>query len=126
MRAHPASAARLELREGVVRLSADTLLTVNESTMRGERVETTLFLEQGRVWVHLTTGRPHAFTVETAGAIATVEDTQFSVQSADGRTLVSVVEGTVGLSAREQTVVVSAGQQAEAAPGQRSGTREVH
>jgi len=118
VRTHVDSSARLELLEGIVRLSAETVLMVKESATRGERLMTTLFLDSGRLWVNLTTDNPHAFTVETGSAVAAVRDTQFSVQVADGRTLVSVAQGEVELTAQEQTMVVFAGQQTEATSGQ--------
>jgi hypothetical protein len=118
VRTHADSAAWLELLEGNVRLSAETLFTVVESATQGGKLMTTLFLDRGRVWVHLTTGKPHAFTVETASAAAAVRDTRFSVQVVDGQTLVSVADGAVELTAQEQTVIVSAGQQAEVDAGQ--------
>ena len=105
------SRARLELLEGIVRLSADTVFTVKESVTRRGRALTTLSLQEGRLWVSLTTGRPHEFTVETGNTVAAVRDTRFSVEVAAGETLVSVAEGQVVLTAQEQSVTVAADQQ---------------
>jgi hypothetical protein len=113
-----ASSARLELLEGVVRLSADSLFTVKESVTRQGKLLTTLFLQAGRLWVHVATDRPHEFTVETGNSIAAVRDTRFSVKVADGETLLSVAVGEVKLTAQEQSVTVAAGQQATVKPDQ--------
>lgn len=111
------SAAQLEMLEGVVRLSADSIFTVKESTTRQGSLVTTLFLEEGRLWLHLTSDEPHEFTVETGSAVAAVRDTHFSVRVGPSQTtLVSVAEGKVELQAQEQTVIVTAGQQATVAP----------
>jgi hypothetical protein len=112
------SSARLELSEGVVRLSANSLFTVKQSTTRRGKPMTTLFLQEGRLWIHLTTGQPHEFAVETGNAVAAVRDTRFSVKVADGKTFVSVAEGEVELTAQEQSVTVSTGQQARVEPNQ--------
>ena len=106
------SSARLELLEGVVRLSASSIFTVKESTARQGKLLTTLFLTEGRLWVNLTTDQPHEFSVETSNAVAAVRDTRFSVRVADGETLVSVAEGEVELTAQGQSVTVATGQQA--------------
>jgi FecR protein len=106
------SRARLEMPEGMVRLAADTVFTVKESVTRGGRAQTTVSLQEGRLWVNLTAGQSHEFTVEAGGAVAAVRDTRFSVQVSAGETLVSVVEGQVELTAQEQSVTVAAGQQA--------------
>jgi len=112
------SAARLQLLEGVVRLSAESIFTVKESATRQGKLVTALFLESGRLWAHLMTDRPHEFTVETGSAVAAVRDTRFSVRVADGETLLSVAEGQAVLMAQEQSVMVVAGQQAMVKPGQ--------
>ena len=118
VRTGSASSARLELLEGVVRLTAETLFTVKESTTRQERLETTLFLQEGRLWLHLASDEPHEFTVETGNAVAAVRDTHFSVRvDPDQTTLVSVAKGEVELRAQEQTVIVTAGEQATVEPG---------
>jgi len=119
VRTGAASSAQLELLEGVVRLSADSLFTVKESTTRQGRLQTTLFLRLGRLWAHLTSDQPHEFTVETGTAVAAVRDTRFSVEvSPNQRTLVSVADGEVVLTAQEQSVTVTTGQQATVEPGQ--------
>ncbi|MCD6553616.1 MAG: FecR domain-containing protein, partial [Anaerolineae bacterium] len=78
------SSARLELLEGAVRLSAESVFTVEKSTTRQGKLVTTLFLQEGRLWAHLTAGRPHEFTVETNSAVAAVRDTRFSVKVTNG------------------------------------------
>jgi hypothetical protein len=110
------SSARLELLEGIVRLSGDSVFTVKKSTTREGRLATTLFLEHGRLWAHLASNQSHEFTVETGHAVAAVRDTRFSVQVTDGTTLVSVAEGETTLTAQEQTVTVKAGEQATVEP----------
>jgi hypothetical protein len=112
------SSARVELLEGLVRLSADSIFTVKESVTRQGTLLTTLFLQEGRLWVHLTSDQPHEFTVETGNAVAAVRDTHFSVRVADGETLVSVAEGEVELTAQEQRVTVAAEEQATVEPDQ--------
>jgi len=118
VRTGTASSARLELAEGVVRLSADSLFTLKQSATRRGKATTALFLREGRLWVHLTADGPHAFAVETGNAVATVRDTRFSVKVADGGTLLSVAAGEVELAAQEQSVTVSTGQQARVEPDQ--------
>jgi len=110
------SSARLELLEGIVRLSADSVFTVKKSTTHEGKLVTTLFLEHGRLWAHLTSDRSHEFTVETRNAVAVVRDTRFSVKVADETTLVSVAEGEATLTAQGQTVTVKAGEQATVEP----------
>jgi hypothetical protein len=117
VRTGAASSARLELLEGMVRLSADSVFTVKKSTTHQDRLVTTVFLEQGRLWAHLTSDQPHEFTVETGSAVAAVRDTRFSVRVTDGETLLSVAEGEAVLTAQEQSVTVAAGQQATVEPG---------
>jgi hypothetical protein len=112
------SSARLELLEGIVRLSADSIFTVKESVTRQGTLLTTLFFQEGRLWVHLTSDRPHEFTVETGNAAAAVRDTHFSVRVADGETLLSVAAGKVELTAQEQSVTVAAEEQAIVEPDQ--------
>jgi len=112
VRTGAASSARLELPQAVVRLAADTIFTVKKSVTQGDKLLTTLFLEDGRLWANLTAGQPHEFTVETGNAVAAVRDTRLSVWVTETQTLVSVAEGTVTLTAQEQSVDVVAGQQA--------------
>ena len=106
-----ASSTRLELLEGMVRLSADSIFTVKESVTRQGKLLTTLLLEEGRLWVNLMTEQPHEFTVETGNAVAAVRDTRFSVKVVAGETLVSVAKGEVVLTAQERSVIVATGQQ---------------
>jgi hypothetical protein len=106
------SSARLELLEGIVRLSGDSVFTVKKSTTQEGKLVTTLFLGEGRLWAYLTSDQPHEFTVETGSAVAAVRDTRFSVKVTDGTTFVSVAEGETMLTAQGQTVTVKAGEQA--------------
>jgi hypothetical protein len=125
VRTGPASSARLELLEGVVRLAADTLFTVKECTIRQDRLVATLFLQEGRLWAHLTADQPHQFTVETASAVAAVRDTHLSVKVApDQTTLVSVAKGAVVLTAQGESVTVAAGEQATVTSGRPPGPPE--
>jgi oligopeptide transport system substrate-binding protein len=125
VRTRAESSAQLELLEGVVRLSADSVFTVKESATREGRLETSLFLEKGRVWAHLTTDQPHEFRVETPSAVAAVRDTHFSVEvGEDQRTRVSVAEGEVEVTAQGESVTVVAGQQTIVEPGQPPGPPE--
>jgi hypothetical protein len=117
VRTGAASSARIELLEGLVRLSADSIFTVKRSATRQGKLATTLFLQEGRLWAHLAPDQPHEFTVETGNAIAAVRDTRFSVRVADGETLLSVAEGEAVLTAQEQSVTVAALQQTTAKPG---------
>jgi hypothetical protein len=119
VRTGPASYARLELLEGIVRLAAESIFTVRESTTRQDRLVTRLFLQEGRLWAHVTTDQPHDFSVETASAVAAVRDTRFSVRVAlNQATLVSVAEGEAVLTAQGVSVTVVAGNQAIVDPGQ--------
>jgi hypothetical protein len=118
VRTGAASAARIELLEGLVRLSADSIFTVKKSATRQGKLVTTLSLQEGRLWAHLAPGQPHEFAVETGSAVAAVRDTDFSVRVADGETLLSVAKGEVVLTAQEQSVTVAALQQATVEPGQ--------
>jgi hypothetical protein len=118
VRTGAASSARLELLEGVVRLAAESLFTVKESATRQGKLVTSLFLQEGRLWAHLTTSQPHEFSVETASAVAAVRDTRFSIMDSDQTTLVSVAEGEVVVTAQGVSVTVVAGQQVIVKPGQ--------
>jgi hypothetical protein len=124
VRTGAASSARMELLEGLVRLSAESVFTVKESVTRQGTLVTTLFLQEGRLWVRLMPDQPHEFTVETGNAVAAVRDTRFSVRVADGETLLSVADGEAVLIAQEQSVTVTAGQQATVEPGQPPGRPE--
>ena len=117
VRTGAASSAQLDLQEGTVRLSAETIFTVKESSTQRGTLLTTILLQEGRLWAKLTTDDPHVFTVQTSSAAAVVRDTHFTVREANGETLVSVAEGKVELTAQKQTVVISAGQQASVKPG---------
>ena len=112
-----ASSAQLDLQEGTVRLSAETIFTVKESSTQRGTLLTTILLQEGRLWAKLTTNEPHVFTVQTSSAAAVVRDTHFTIRVVNGETLVSVADGEVELTAQKQTVVVSAGQQASVEPG---------
>ena len=118
VRTGAASSARIELLEGLVRLSADSIFTVKNSATRQGKLVTTLSLQEGRLWAHLAPGQPHEFTLETGSAVAAVRDTDFSVRVTDGETLLSVAKGEVVLMAQEQSVTVAALQQATVEPGQ--------
>jgi hypothetical protein len=118
VRTGAASSARLQLLEGTVRLSAETVFTLKESATRQDKLVTSLSLQQGRLWAYLTTDQPHEFVIETGTAVAAVRDTRFSVRVDGGETLLSVAEGTAVLTAQGQSVTVSAGQQAVARLGQ--------
>ena len=121
---HAGSAARLELAEGSVRLSAQTAVVLAERAARGRGRSTKFLLDGGRLWVDLAPGTPHVFTVQVGSAAVVARGTRFSVQLVDGRTRVSVAEGEVELTVQEQTVVVSAGQEAEAQAGQLPSSAE--
>ena len=108
------SAAQLAMLEGTVRLSSDTVFTVKQSQTSQDVLRTTVGLENGRLWVNLNTDQTHEFAIETGSAVATVRDTYFSVQIADGQTLLSVAEGEATLTAQETSVTVTAGEQAVA------------
>lgn len=113
------SSARLQLLAGTVRLWAETIFTVKEEAFQKSGLVTTLSLQSGRLWAHVTTDQPHEFIVETASAVAAVRDTHFSVKlDPDQTTLVSVAEGEVLLTAQGKHVTVMAGQQATVKPGQ--------
>jgi len=112
------SSARMELLEGIVRVSADSIFTVKESVTRRGTLLTKLFLQEGRLWTRLEPDQPHEFTVETGNAVAAVRDTHFSVRVADGETLVSVAQGEVELTAQEQSVTVTKEEQATVKPDQ--------
>ena len=118
VRTGAASSAQVALLEGIVRLASQSVFTVKGSTTRQGTLETTLFLEEGRLWAHLTTAQEHEFTVETGNAVAAVRDSHFSVEVTAGSTFVSVAAGRVELTAQGQSVVVAAGQQTTAEPGQ--------
>ena len=118
VRTQAASSARLELLEGTVRLSADSIFTVKKSATRQGKVVTTLSLQEGRLWAHLAPDQPHEFTVETGNAVAAVRDTHFSVQVAGGATFLSVARGEVELTAQEQSVTVADLQETVVEPGQ--------
>ncbi len=113
------SSARLELLEGVVRLAAETLFTVKESTTHQEKLVTTLLLSVGQLWANLTTDQTHEFTVETASAVVAVRDTCFGVKvEPDQTTFVSASDGEVVVTAQGVSLTLAPGQQAMVEPGQ--------
>jgi len=113
------SSARLELLEGIVRLAAETLFTVKESTTHQEKLVTTLFLSVGQLWANLTTNQPHEFTIETASAVVAVRDTCFGVNvEPDQTTFVSASDGEVVVTAQGVSLTLAPGQQAVVEPGQ--------
>ena len=109
--------AEVSLPEGTVNLSANTIFTVKESETRDGIFSTRLTLGAGRLWINLDTDQTHEFFIETGSAIAAVRDTRFTVRIENGQTLVSVAEGKATLTSETESVVVAAGEQAVAEPG---------
>ena len=108
------SSARINLEDGVVRVAANSVFTVQQYQKQDDNRLVHFLLEAGRVWVHLDEPviEPSVFEIETATGIAAVRDTRYSVQiDADGMMLVSVDQGKAVVSAQGTSVIVRAGQQ---------------
>ena len=104
------SAAQLDF-AGEVRVSLDSETSVQITSLSSVR------LVSGRlfVWVEIKGTR---FAVTTPQAEAEVRGTEFCVDSrAEGRTIVTVVEGVVALSTKQGAVDVGAGLQSHAEAG---------
>jgi len=108
------SSARINLEDGVVRVAANSVFTVQQYQKQEDNRLVHFLLEAGRVWVHLDEPviEPSVFEIETTTGIAAVRDTRYSVQiDADGMMLVSVDQGKAVVSAQGTSVIVRAGQQ---------------
>ncbi|HHS96541.1 MAG TPA: hypothetical protein ENK08_01355 [Chloroflexi bacterium] len=113
--AKEASTARVGLEEGMVRVAPNTIFTFAQPDPDTVR----LTMQEGQVWVNVEGLRPgETFEVETPAAVASVRGTRFSVRTTpDGGTTVSVLEGTVTVSAAGVEVEVKAGQEVAVPPG---------
>jgi len=118
------SSARINLEDGVVRVAANSVFTVQQYQKQEDNRLVHFLLEAGRVWVHLDEPviEPSVFEIETTTGIAAVRDTRYSVQiDADGMMLVSVDQGKAVVSAQGTSVIVRAGQQVTVLKGQSPG-----
>lgn len=80
------------------------------------RTASRLSVLTGRIFVWIIGARP--LEIGTAGAIACAKSTQFIVEADEaGRTMLTVIEGSVEFSNEAGTVMVAANQQSTAAPG---------
>lgn len=114
--AKEASTARLQLAQDLVRVAPNTIFTFSEPGANALQVD----LQQGQLWLNIQGLQPGAsFEVTTPAASASVRGTRFSVRvGADGRTVVSVVDGSVAVTGQGQEVIVNPYQQTSIDTGQ--------
>ena len=114
--AKEASTARLRIDEELVRVAPNTIFTFQQPDDQTLQIN----LQEGQMWLNVTGLQPgETLQVETPSAVASVRGTRFSVRvDADGRTVTSVLEGSVVLSAESFTRTLVSGYQAFVLPGQ--------
>lgn len=109
-------AAVLFLDETQVKLNAGAVLTVEEVRSRSG-APTTFQLLQGEGWFR-TKNPKSGMTVRTPTAAAAIRGTEINLRVAPDETVLTVVEGTAEFSNDQGAILVSAGEEATARPGQ--------
>ncbi len=110
-------AAILFIDETQVKLNAGAILTVRE-IRSGGRAATSLDLSRGEAWFRTKNPRS-GLTVQTPAAAAAVRGTEINVRiGAAGETVLTVVEGTAEFSNPQGAILVNAGEEGTAVPGQ--------
>lgn len=110
-------AAILFIDETQVKLNAGAVLTVREVRRTGG-ASTTLELSKGEGWFRTKNPRS-GLTIETPAAAAAVRGTEINLRVApDGQTILTVVEGAAAFSNAQGSIVVNAGEEGTARPGQ--------
>jgi hypothetical protein len=106
------SKARLDLSNGsLVRLSADTIFTLQPAERRSDGLLQHLQLSVGKLWIILNGG---ALDVETPSGLASVRGSYLSVSynPETGETYITCLEGTCTLTDEQGSVEIGAGQTA--------------
>ncbi|HSL20253.1 MAG TPA: FecR domain-containing protein [Vicinamibacterales bacterium] len=116
-------ASILFIDEMQVKLNAGATLTV--TAVRGRGTDTTVFeLLRGEGWFR--SKRPGAAVIRTPAASAAIRGTEIDVAvGPDDTTVLTVVEGSVDVSNAQGSIVVNAGEEATARPGQAPVKRTV-
>jgi tetratricopeptide (TPR) repeat protein len=110
-------AAILFIDETQVKLNAGAVLTVREVRRTGG-ASTTLELSKGEGWFR-TKNPQSGLRIETPAAAAAVRGTEINVRVApDNETTLTVVEGAAEFSNPQGSIVVNAGEEGTARPGQ--------
>ncbi len=110
-------ASILFIDETQVKLNAGAVLTVRE-VRRGGGAGTSLELERGEGWFRTKNPRS-GLTIQTAAAAAAVRGTEINVRiGPGGETILTVVEGTAEFSNAQGSILVNAGEEGTAVPGQ--------
>jgi len=107
-------------------LGSETEIAISElsSQRDGQRTMTVLYQRVGqtRNRVESKSAPGSRFQIETASAVAVAQGTEFMVDvGADDTTHVTVIDGMVTVTARQSTVVLSAGQATTVQPDQAPG-----
>jgi len=107
-------------------LGSETEIAISElsSQRDGQRTMTVLYQRVGqtRNRVESKSAPGSRFQIETASAVTVAQGTEFTVDvGADDTTHVTVMEGMVTVTARQSTVVLSAGQATTVQPDQAPG-----
>lgn len=110
-------AAVLFIDETQVKLNAGAVLTV-QAVRTGTGAPTSLQLERGEGWFR-TKNPQSGLTIRTPAAAAAIRGTEVNVSvQADGTTVLTVVEGSVDFSNTAGAVMVNAGEEGTARPGE--------
>lgn len=109
-------ASILFIDETQVKLNAGAVLTVNE-VRRGSGAPTTLHLQQGEAWFR-TKNPKSGLTIQTPAAAAAIRGTEVNLVVRPGETLMTVIEGSVEFSNPAGSILVNAGEEGTARPGE--------
>lgn len=100
-----------------VRLNQNTVLQIKGLAVPGQAV-TTLFLGAGRVWAQTKRADASQLKLETPAAVAAIRGTDWDIEvGSDGRTLITVLSGSVSFSNALGGVTVGANEAALAELG---------
>jgi tetratricopeptide (TPR) repeat protein len=111
-------AAVLFIDETQVKLNAGAVLTVRQVRARGGAAPTTFDLFEGEGWFR-TKNPASGVTVTTPAAAATIRGTEINVRVQPGAgTVLTVIEGTAEFANPQGSILVFAGEEATALPGQ--------
>jgi tetratricopeptide (TPR) repeat protein len=103
--------------ETQVKLNANAILTI-EAVRKGTGAPSTLDLVRGEGWFR-TKNPASGLTIRTPSAAAAIRGTEINVAlAADGATVLTVVEGSAQLSNDSGSLLVNAGEEGTARPGQ--------
>ncbi len=111
-------AAILFIDETQVKLNAGAVLTIREVRRGGTGTGTSMDLSRGEAWFRTKNPRS-GLTIQTPAAAAAVRGTEINVRlGSDGETVLTVVEGSAEFFNPQGTILVNAGEEGTARPGQ--------